>query len=141
MSTTQASIIPAVFPFLCYHDAATAIEWLAAAFGFRAGEITTGPDGRIVHVELSLGRGIIMIASASGDDFHVKTPNASSAVDRGIYVTVPDPDGHYERAAAAGAEIVIALHDTNYGSREYLARDPEGNLWSFGTYVPEVPQL
>jgi len=30
------------------------------------------------------------------------------------------------------------LHDTDYGSRDYAARDPEGNVWSFGTYRPAV---
>jgi hypothetical protein len=27
----------------------------------------------------------------------------------------------------------------DYGSRDYSARDFEGNLWSFGTYRPEIP--
>jgi uncharacterized glyoxalase superfamily protein PhnB len=53
-----------------------------------------------------------------------------------IYVVVTDPDRHYERARAAGAEIVRELTDQPYGSREYSARDPEGNQWSFGTYDP-----
>ena len=49
---------------------------------------------------------------------------------------VDDPDAHYQRAKAAGAEIVRELEDQDYGSRDYSARDPEGNLWSFGTYNP-----
>jgi uncharacterized glyoxalase superfamily protein PhnB len=53
-----------------------------------------------------------------------------------IYAVVSDPDGHYERARAAGAEIVRELADQPYGSREYSAGDPEANLWSFGTYDP-----
>jgi uncharacterized glyoxalase superfamily protein PhnB len=53
-----------------------------------------------------------------------------------LYVAVDDPDAHCERARAAGAEIVRDLGDTDYGSRDYAARDPEGNLWSFGTYRP-----
>jgi uncharacterized glyoxalase superfamily protein PhnB len=53
-----------------------------------------------------------------------------------IYVVVEDPDSHYARARAAGAEIVRELADMPYGSREYGARDPEGNQWSFGTYDP-----
>ena len=60
-------------------------------------------------------------------------PLASPA---GIYVVVGDPDGHHQRAQAAGANIVRALTDEPYGSREYSARDLEGNLWSFGTYDP-----
>jgi uncharacterized glyoxalase superfamily protein PhnB len=53
-----------------------------------------------------------------------------------IYVVIDDPDAHHERAQAAGAEIVRGLTDEDYGSREYSARDLEGNLWSFGTYDP-----
>ncbi len=52
------------------------------------------------------------------------------------YVVVADADAHHARAAAAGAEVLEAPADRPYGGREYLARDPEGNLWSFGTYDP-----
>ena len=48
-----------------------------------------------------------------------------------------DPDGLFARATAAGAEIIAPLHDTDYGSRDFAARDPEGNRWSFGTYRGE----
>jgi uncharacterized glyoxalase superfamily protein PhnB len=54
----------------------------------------------------------------------------------GIYVVVEDADAHCARARAAGAEIVDDVHDTDYGSRDYSARDPEGNMWYFGTYQP-----
>jgi uncharacterized damage-inducible protein DinB len=57
----------------------------------------------------------------------------------GLYVYVEDVDSHYRRAKAAGAEIVRDLKDTDYGSREYAARDLEGHLWSFGTYRPQAP--
>jgi hypothetical protein len=40
------------------------------------------------------------------------------------------------RGRDAGAEIVRALEQTDYGSREFTACDPEGNVWSFGTYQP-----
>ena len=47
-------------------------------------------------------------------------------------------DAHYERARAAGAEIVRPIAEQPYGSREYAARDLEGNTWHFGTYRPTV---
>jgi hypothetical protein len=50
------------------------------------------------------------------------------------YVVCEDPDALHDRALAAGAEIIRALTDQDYGSREFSARDPEGNVWSFGTY-------
>jgi uncharacterized glyoxalase superfamily protein PhnB len=53
-----------------------------------------------------------------------------------IYLVVDDPDAHHTTARAAGATVVRELQDTDYGSREYSVRDPEGNLWSFGTYDP-----
>ena len=55
----------------------------------------------------------------------------------GIYVYVEDVQAHHDRAKAAGAEIVRSLQVTDYGSWEYSVRDPEGHLWSFGTYRPE----
>ncbi len=50
-----------------------------------------------------------------------------------------DPDGLYERAVAAGAEIVMAPTDQDYGSRDFSTRDVEGNVWAFGTYQPGAP--
>ncbi|MFX8453396.1 VOC family protein, partial [Acinetobacter baumannii] len=55
-----------------------------------------------------------------------------------IYVYDADPDAHHDRATAAGAAIVNPLRDTDYGSREYSACDPDGHFWHFGTYRPEV---
>jgi uncharacterized glyoxalase superfamily protein PhnB len=119
---------PNVYPFLRYADAEAALDWLDRAFGFNELAVyRSGDDGAgdIVHAEISLGPGIVMLGQ--GDP-----------ADRGIYVAVEDADEHYERAQAAGAEIVREIEDTEYGSREYTARDPEGNVWSFGTYRPAV---
>jgi uncharacterized glyoxalase superfamily protein PhnB len=52
---------------------------------------------------------------------------------------VEDAGAHHARAVEAGAEIVMALRETDYGSRDYAAQDPEGNLWYFGTYAPSPP--
>ena len=54
-----------------------------------------------------------------------------------VQLVTDDPDGLHDRALKAGATIIRALADTDYGSREFAARDPEGNLWSFGTYRGE----
>jgi uncharacterized glyoxalase superfamily protein PhnB len=136
MSTTRTEVTPALYPFLRYRDAVAAIEWLVEAFGFQKGMIVPGREGGIAHAELSLGRGVIMLGDACDDVLGMKTPRELGAVNQGIYVCVPDPDAHYARALSAGAEIVIPLRDMDYGSREYAARDPEGNLWSFGSYAP-----
>jgi uncharacterized glyoxalase superfamily protein PhnB len=54
-----------------------------------------------------------------------------------VYLVSDDPDGLFERADAAGAEVIRPLRDEDYGSRGFSIRDPEGNLWSIGTYAGE----
>jgi uncharacterized glyoxalase superfamily protein PhnB len=123
---------PNIFPALHYRDPNAALEWLKRAFGFEEKAVYRGEDGQIHHAELRLGDGLVMFGGMPAD---APSPDgAQPAVT--IYVVVTDPDRHYERARAAGAEIVRELTDQPYGSREYSARDPEGNQWSFGTYDP-----
>jgi uncharacterized glyoxalase superfamily protein PhnB len=54
------------------------------------------------------------------------------------YVAVDDIDGLYDRARSAGAEVIMEITDTDYGSRDFSVKDPEGNVWSFGTYRPSA---
>ena len=124
---------PNMFPAFKYQDAPAAIDWLERAFGFTRQGVHRGEDGTVVHAELKLGTGVIMLGSMVPPD----PANPWSAAAQGLYVYVPDVDAHYARAKAAGAVIVRELADTPYGSREYSAQDPGGNLWSFGTYYPD----
>ena len=125
-----------IFPALRYRDAPAAIEWLGRAFGFEARMVVDGAPGTVAHAELACGRAMIMLGSARAPDADEYSAAAPPPGGTALYMVVEDPDAHHERACAAGAEIVRALNDTDYGSREYAARDPEGNVWSFGTYQP-----
>ena len=120
----------AIYPCLCYQDAHAAIDWLERAFGARRCQVHEGDDGAVHHAELDFDGGIVMMSSARAGGLSWSTGAAS------LYLVVGDPDAHHARAAQAGAEIVRELRDEDYGSRGYTARDPEGNLWSFGTYDP-----
>jgi uncharacterized glyoxalase superfamily protein PhnB len=121
---------PTMFPTLSYDDAQAAIDFLCEAFGFERHAVYAGDDGRVMHAELRYGNGLVMFGSARPE------AEATSGRGGGTYVVVDDPDGHCAQARAAGAEITRELHDTEYGSREYGAKDPEGNSWYFGTYQP-----
>jgi uncharacterized glyoxalase superfamily protein PhnB len=121
---------PTVFPTLSYDDAQAAIDFLVAAFGAERHAVYTTDDGTIRHAELRFGNGIVMFGSSTGE------ARATRGSGGGVYIVIPDPDEHCARARTAGAEIVRDLHDTDYGSREYTAKDPEGNAWHFGTYQP-----
>lgn len=97
-------------------------------------------DGTVKHAFMRLGNGLFMIDVPSSDcPFATTTPSASKNPGRSqsMYVYVPDVEAHYQRAKAAGVVVVTELQDKPYGSREYLAKDPEGHLWSFGTWNSE----
>jgi uncharacterized glyoxalase superfamily protein PhnB len=127
---------PNIFPALRYRDAGAALVWLQEAFGFSEQAVHRDAAGTPTHVELRLGAGLVMFGQYRDAGWlggQAPDPLASTV---SIYVVVEDPDAHYATATAAGARIVRELTDESYGSREYSARDPEGNLWSFGTYDP-----
>jgi uncharacterized glyoxalase superfamily protein PhnB len=130
MSTTQ-STRTAVWPALRYRDARAAIRFLIDAFGFEE-LVVYGEGDRVDHAELHWPQGGgIMLGSAREDSSISSLPTGTGA----IYLVTDDPDRLYARAKAAGAEITRELTDTDYGSRDFGARDPEGVLWSFGTYA------
>jgi uncharacterized glyoxalase superfamily protein PhnB len=85
----------------------------------------------VVHAELAwpLGGGLMLGSAREGADEWALEPGTC-----GCYVVTDDPDALHDRAVAAGATITTPLHDTDYGSRDFAAQDPEGNRWSFGTY-------
>jgi uncharacterized glyoxalase superfamily protein PhnB len=127
---------PNVFPAVRYRDANAAIEFLKSAFGFTENAVYRDDDGNVQHCQLQLGAGMIMLGQYSEEGWMGgERPNALAST-VSVYIVVADPDAHQERAKAAGANIVRELADMDYGSREYSARDLEGNLWSFGTYDP-----
>lgn len=53
-----------------------------------------------------------------------------------VYLAADDVEELYSRAREAGADVAMEITDTDYGSRDFTLRDPEGNLWSLGTYRP-----
>jgi uncharacterized glyoxalase superfamily protein PhnB len=125
---------PQVWPALRARDAYALIDFLVAAFGFEPTAVHG--DGTVVHhAELAWPPGGgIMLGSArdTPDDPWPVQPGSF-----GCYVVCDDPDALYARAVAAGAQVTAELHDTDYGSRDFAVRDPEGNRWSFGTYRGE----
>ncbi|MDF2998783.1 MAG: Glyoxalase/bleomycin resistance protein/dioxygenase [Xanthobacteraceae bacterium] len=123
-----------IVPFLRYADPRAAIAWLGEAFGFTPILVVDGENGGIAHAELRLGSSAIMLGGVKDDQLGMRSPREAGGVTQGIYVVVADADALWERAVKAGAEVVMKLYDTPYGSREFAVRDPEGHLWSIGTY-------
>jgi uncharacterized glyoxalase superfamily protein PhnB len=129
---------PSIIPTMRYADAPAAIAWLARAFGFKEQLVVPGPQGTIAHAQLTLGDGMIMLGSARDDALGSKLPKDLGGITQAPYIVVDDPDALYARAIAAGAEGLRPPEDTDYGSRDFSVRDPEGHLWHFGTYRPTM---
>jgi uncharacterized glyoxalase superfamily protein PhnB len=119
-----------IAPYLLYEDGAAAIEFLTAAFGFEEAMRMTDDEGRVNHAELRLGDDSVMLGYP-GDDY--KNPKKANHRSGLVHVYVDDVDAHFERAKAAGAEIIMEPTDQEYGDRRYDAYDLEGQFWSFST--------
>lgn len=128
-----------VIPTLRYQDALAAIEWLCRAFGFEKKLVVPGEEDTVAHAQLEFGNGMIMLGSARDDEFGelMKSPKELGGVGTaGAYIVVEDCDAHYQQAKSVGAEMVMDIKDQDYGGRAYTCRDPEGYIWSFGSYDP-----
>jgi uncharacterized glyoxalase superfamily protein PhnB len=128
MNTTQTTFLQSIYPAVRYADAKAAIRWLGTALGFQEHEVCLGDDDSVKHAELSINGNLIMLGSGAGDSLYIALNSAAEV------------DAAYARAKAAGATIVREPYDTDYNSREFSVRDPEGRGWSFGTYRPQAQQ-
>ncbi|WP_145194303.1 VOC family protein [Planctomycetes bacterium Poly30] len=129
-----------LMPSLCYADAPAAIRWLEEAFGFRPQLVVPGPGDTVMHSQLVCEDPpcIVMACSRRDDDYGrmSRPPRELGATTQGLYLVVEDVAAHHARAAAAGAEIVMPPTTQDYGGECYTCKDPEGHVWSFGSYDP-----
>jgi uncharacterized glyoxalase superfamily protein PhnB len=120
-----------VTPYLYYEDLQAALGWLGKAFGFRQlGRAIKGPDRNPVHAAMTCAGGIIMMGQPD-PALRYRNPKRVGHTTQSLVLTVDDVEEHFARAKKAGAEILEALNDTEYGHRRYRAADPEGHEWCF----------
>jgi uncharacterized glyoxalase superfamily protein PhnB len=124
-----------VYPSLIYDDAPAAIDWLCRAFGFEQRLVIHGPHDRVEHSELTFGSAVLMVSSPRPDVGRL-SPRTLGGVSHALSLHVADPDAHCRQAKLVGAVILREVQDEEYGGRGYMAKDPEGHLWYFGTYRP-----
>jgi uncharacterized glyoxalase superfamily protein PhnB len=122
-----------IFPVLRYRDPRGAIAFLRDVLGFEPTAVHPPEGEDVAHAELAFAGQHLMLGSqpATDDQHRLQGPLAP-------YLAVDDVDRHFERARDAGADVVYPPRDTDYGSREYAIRDPEGQVWSVGDYRPSA---
>jgi uncharacterized glyoxalase superfamily protein PhnB len=121
-----------VYPTLTYRDVDAALAFLTVAFGLEIDELDRDDMGAVRSASVRAGEGRVLIQQDLPAELH------GTHLGQGwIYVTVPNADAHFARARDAGALVLSDPHGSPDGTfRGYSARDPEGNLWSFGTDRP-----
>ena len=133
---------------LSYEDVGAAADWLVRAFGFEETTRYTEPSGKVSHVELRLGDGMVMLGNP-GPDYrsprrHREECEAAARWSRvpyvvdGVLVNVEDVDAHFRRANEAGATILSEPEDQPHGDRHYRVEDVERHRWMFAQHVRDV---
>lgn len=107
------------------------ITWAGNALGATQSLRVNGPDGRVMHAELTIGDTVV------GCDRAVRDPATSGAM---FHVYVPDADAAYARALKAGATAKMPPADMFFGERVGAVTDPFGNSWGLATFQRDVPQ-
>jgi uncharacterized glyoxalase superfamily protein PhnB len=141
MTTTYAkNCTSAVIPTMRYRNAKTMIDWLCRAFGFTKNAAYLGPNDVVMHAQLTFGNGMIMLGSVDNNNpasARYKQPDEiGGAETQSVYLVVSDIEALYASAKSAGATIIMDLEAKEYGGKGFACADPEGHLWSFGTYDP-----
>jgi PhnB protein len=141
--TKKVSFIPegynSITPYLIIKGAAKAIDYYKEVFDATELFRMDGPDGKVGHAELQIGKSRIMLADenpAMGAGHASATSIGASPVS--LYLYIPDVDQVFERAVAAGAKVLKPVEDQFYGDRSGFLEDPFGHLWGVATHVEDV---
>jgi PhnB protein len=142
---TPVDPIPAhlhtVTPRLVVRDGSAAIDFYREAFGAeQIGERFNGPDGEVIHAEVRIGDSVVMITEEARDAGASAEPSQSvgGAVSAIMATYWEDVNAAWERAVAAGAEVMHPLADQFYGERGGRLRDPFGQQWMLSQHIEDV---
>jgi len=117
-----------ISPYLLYQHAGPAMDWLIDALGFEERERVTAEDGVVMHGELTLGNGVVMLGCGGPNYEGPATRNYRNGF---VHIYIDDVDAHHAHAKAKGAKILSEPEDQLYGDRRYECEDPEGQRWFF----------
>jgi len=145
MTTHSRNSGSSVIPGLRYRNAKAMIDWLCEVFGFERQVVHAGPGDIVMHAQLTLGAGMVMIGSVDNgtpSSRLFKQPDEGGGAEtQSPYLVVSDIDATYARAKGAGARMLMDLEDKGYGGKAFTCADPEGHVWHVGTFDPwEAPR-
>jgi uncharacterized glyoxalase superfamily protein PhnB len=132
-----------IIPATRYRDPEAALVFLTKTLGFTEHAVFRDEDGVMIHAQLTTETGMVMIAPHSeGGEFdgYMTHPDQTGGRETvSIYAVVTDVAQRYARSVAGGAQILIPLRSEPYGGLSFTLCDPEGHIWTLGSYDPTLP--
>ena len=127
-----------LYPYLCVRGAAAASDYYQRAFGAKEKCRLAEPSGRIGHLEVEIGRFVIMIADEF-PEMGIVSPVTLGGTPFCLHLHVDDCDAWTKRAVEAGGTLISPPKDQFYGERSARVRDPFGHDWLLGHHLQDMP--
>jgi PhnB protein len=114
--------------YLMVHDGQGALDFYQKAFA--AEVVETYPwEGKLGHATLNLNGGQVMLSDEFPEAMTgTRSPKSLGGTTTTVSLSVNDADAWFDRAVAAGAEVIRPLNDEFYG-RSGKVKDPFGHTW------------
>lgn len=126
----------AVSAMLTVADIKAAASFYQKAFGFTRRTLMTGPDGKLMHAELTL-RGTTLMLGPENPDRGARSAKTLGGSAVALYLTVENVDKVVDKAVKLGASLVTPVMDMFWGDRCGTVADADGNAWWIVTHVAE----
>jgi PhnB protein len=137
----KAQAVPAgyhtVTPYIVCRDAASAIDFYKKAFGAKEKSRMSGPGGKLMHAELRVGDSMVMLCDEM-PEMGTRSPLALGGSPASLFLYVKNVDTIAEKAAAAGATVVMPVQDMFWGDRYGKFKDPFGHEWQIATHKEDL---
>jgi PhnB protein len=126
-------------PYLTIRGAGAAIEFYQKAFGAQELLRMAGPDGQIMHAEITIGDSRIMLADESSAN-ESQAPQTLKGTTCGLFLYVQDVDAAFRQAVNAGAKETMPVQNMFWGDRFGKLTDPFGHKWMLASHIEDVSQ-
>jgi uncharacterized glyoxalase superfamily protein PhnB len=124
---------PKVAPYLTVSPAAGAIVFYTNVFKATQKALMPAMDGvRIVHCELSINGGAVMLSDAFPEFGNIRTPLPGEPVTMSVsleFAKAEEVDETFARATSLGAKGEMQPTNSFWGTRFAIIRDPFGHRW------------
>ena len=126
-----------ITPMLAVRDAMAAIDWYKRIFNAEVAMLLKDAGGVIVHAELLIGNGRIMLAEEDAD--YNRSPQTLKGTSVIIHIYVDNVDEVVVHAVKEGARLIFPAKDQFYGDRSARFEDPFGHMWLVSTSLRKIP--